>query len=98
MPLLRIWETRKNMLSSLPLIYASGLVYQEVDFSGGATASDPFSSSIGVLSVLSDVDCAIAIGDSGTEATVNGFPVPADVRTDFYAQPGQIVSVTAAAS
>lgn len=91
MATLKIWETVRAS-HGLPLVRLDARVtYQTVTFTT-ATQSAAFDSDTGIVSLISDVNCAVAVGANPT-AVATDFPLDANVRQDFAVEPGQKLSV-----
>ncbi len=90
MATLRIWETVRA--SHLPIIRLDErLTYQEVSFTSTAGQSAAFDGDTSVITVVSDVDCAIAVGADPT-ATANSYPLAANTERDIEVKPGDKIS------
>lgn len=95
MATLRIWETVRA--AHLPIIRLDERVtFQSVDFTAGATQSEAFDEDSSVITVSSDVACALAVGSDPT-ATTDSYPLAADTLFDIEVQPGEKISVIATA-
>lgn len=90
MATLRIWETVRA--ANLPIIRLDErLTYQQVTFTGTAAASAAFDDDTSVITISSDVACAVAVGASPV-ATANSFPLPANTLLDVEVKPGHKIS------
>lgn len=90
MATLRIWETVRA--SYLPIIRVDERMnYQAVTFTGAQGVSAAFDADTSVITIVSDVACAVAIG-AAPVATANSYPLAANTLLDIEVQPGAKIS------
>jgi len=94
MSTLKIWESVQSVDGDPLIRLDSKITTNSVTFTGTAGQSAAFDDDTGIITVLADADCAVAIGANPT-ATTADFPVPAGVRYDFRVSPGQKISAIA---
>lgn len=94
MSTLSIWESVRAT-SGLPVIRLDERVtINSVTFTGTAGQSAAFDADTSIITVRSDVACAIRVGANPT-AVVTDFPLAADTLMDLEVQPGQKISAIA---
>lgn len=94
MSTLSIWETVRSS-SGLPVLRLDErTTVNGVTFDATAGQSDPFDADTSIITVVSDVPCALRVGADPT-AEVTDYPLAADTLLDLEVVPGQKISAIA---
>lgn len=92
MATLKIWETVRPPADVPAIRLDDRTTYQAVSFTGTAGVSAAFDEDTTLITVQSDANCAVSVGDD-PEAVATDYPLPAHTPLDISVLPGQKISV-----